>query len=246
MYLSKQLIIDLHISRYDGDLTIRLSSGLSIRVPNNQFLVPYVEIARNGTRVTNDTRIDFLLNGIGKNKTATLGRYFLTAAYLMVNHDANTFTLWQANPSTGSSSLVPIIEESTHQSCAGSSDGGGVTTTTPSSTATPDQPSSISIGAIVGGVVGGVVGLAGLAVAVFLIVRRRRKRLSAQSVEHLDNNTDEHPKPNVLTEMPHDSLPHEVEGPGLQPGAHQASGPRQSSFAARGPVYELDGHGQTS
>ncbi|KAK0724411.1 hypothetical protein B0H67DRAFT_680020 [Lasiosphaeris hirsuta] len=38
----------------------------------------------------------------------TLGRYFLTGAYLMFNHDAEEFTLWQANPSERTS-LTPVV-----------------------------------------------------------------------------------------------------------------------------------------
>ncbi|KAK7719695.1 hypothetical protein SLS64_001874 [Diaporthe eres] len=137
----------LHIVGYDGDLTIRLSSGLSIRIPNSQFLVPYVEIARDGTRVSNDSLVDLLVNSIGGNRTATLGRYVLTAAYFMVDYDANTFMLWQANPSSGSPNLVPVVEESTGQSCTTSSGGGGgATTNTPSTPATADPQPAVRAG----------------------------------------------------------------------------------------------------
>lgn len=238
----------LHIVGYDGDLTIRLSSGLSIRIPNSQFLVSYVEVARDGTRVSNDSLVDLLVNSIGGNRTATLGRYFVTAAYLMVDHDANTFTLWQANPSSGRPNLVPVVEESTGQSCATSSGGGGgATTNTPSTPATADPPSSISTG------------LAAVAVAVFLILRRRRKksavRAGDQPVESLDDSADERARPDVLTEMPDASptpemvatdLYPEMDGPTLHLEGHRASGPQQSSSTAGRPVYELGGYGRTS
>lgn len=241
-------------------MTIRLSSGLSIRIPNSQFLVPYVEIARDGTRVSNDSLVDLLVNSIGGNRTATLGRYFLTAAYLMVDHDANTFTLWQANPSTGRPNLVPVVEESTDQSCATSSGGGGgATTNTPSTPATADPPSSISTGAVVGIAIGSVAGLAAVVVAAFLVLRRRRKKPAAraggQPVESLYDSADERARPDVLTEMPDDSptpemvgtdLYPEMDGSALHLGGHRVSGPQQSSYAAGRPVYELGGYGQTS
>lgn len=248
--------------RYDGDLTIRLSSGLSIRVPNSQFLVPYVEIARGGKRVSNDSLVDLLVNSIGGNRTTTLGRYFLTAAYLIVDHDANTFTLWQANLSSGRPNLVPVIEQSTDQSCATTSSGqcgGGDMTNTPSISATADPPSSMSTGIVVGIAVGTVAGLAAVAVAVFLILRRPRKkpavRADDQPVESLDDSADERARPDVLTEMPDDSPTPEMVGTDLYPemdgstlhlGGPRESGPQQSSHAAGRPVYELGGYGRAS
>ncbi|KAI0542327.1 hypothetical protein GGR58DRAFT_497311 [Xylaria digitata] len=49
-------------------------------------LVPYVD--RSGTRVFNTVY----------DNPSTLGCYFPTGAYLMMDHDAGTFTIWQANP----------------------------------------------------------------------------------------------------------------------------------------------------
>ncbi|KAI7775272.1 hypothetical protein LA080_007072 [Diaporthe eres] len=243
-----------------------LHCGLSIRVPNSQFLVPYVEIAHGGKRVSNDSLVDLLVNSIGGNRTATLGRYFLTAAYLMFDHDANTFTLWQANPSPGRPNLVPVIEQSTDQSCATTSSGqggGGDMINTPSISATADPPLSISTGAVVGIAVGSVAGLAAVAVAVavavFLILCRRRKkpvvRAGDQRVESLDNSADERARPDVLTEMPDDSPTPEMVGTDLYPemdgstlhlGGPRESGPQQSSHAAGRPVYELGGYGRAS
>lgn len=57
------------------------------------------------------------MNGV-TSQPATLGRYFFTSAYLMVNHDANSFTLWQANPSN-KSSLVRVFDEETADTCSG-------------------------------------------------------------------------------------------------------------------------------
>ncbi|KAL1850732.1 hypothetical protein Daus18300_012810 [Diaporthe australafricana] len=224
---------------YNGDLTIRLSNGPSIRVPNTQFLVPHVDIADNGTRVTNDTQVDFLFNNAEGSRVATLGRYFLTAAHLMVNHDANTFTLWQAAPYTSEPVLVPVIGESENQSCSSIDD-----SSIPSHTT-----SSISVGAVAGAAVGGVAVAAAIAIAVFLTVRRRRRnRLAARPgpVEHSGNNTDEYTKPYVLSEMPHEVRPQEMEEPQLQREGYRVSEYRQVSPTARRPVYEMDGYGQAS
>lgn len=123
----------------------------------------------------NNSLVDLLINSTGGEGdwTSTLGRCFLTAAYLMFDHDSNTFTLWQANPSTGTPNLVLVLDgEWTEQSCAvngNSGDGGGgATTSTPSTAETADTPPPISIGAVVGIAIGGVGGLAAVAVALFL------------------------------------------------------------------------------
>ncbi|KAL2280627.1 hypothetical protein FJTKL_12344 [Diaporthe vaccinii] len=88
---------------FDGDITISLSSGLSVTVQNDQFLTPFVQIGYDGARFLNESIKELLINPT--DQPPTLGRYFLTAAYLMVNHDSNTFTMWQGNPSS-SSNLV--------------------------------------------------------------------------------------------------------------------------------------------
>ncbi len=101
---------------FDGDLAIHFSSGLEIRVPNDQYIVPFVDINRNGSRYFNTSRREFLFNGLS-DQPATLGRYFLTSAYLMVNHDVGSFTLWKANP-TNSSTLVSVASNAAAQGCA--------------------------------------------------------------------------------------------------------------------------------
>ncbi|KAJ8119739.1 hypothetical protein ONZ43_g3375 [Nemania bipapillata] len=80
---------------FDGDMTISLSSGLEVRIPNNQYLVPYVDVDRNGSRIFNNSQHELLvaISYAKYDAPRTLGRYFFTGAYLMVNHDAGTFTI---------------------------------------------------------------------------------------------------------------------------------------------------------
>ncbi|RGP68844.1 peptidase aspartic [Fusarium sporotrichioides] len=147
---------------FDGDITFHLDSGLQVRIPNDQYIVPFVDIDRSGARVTKPKTKELLMNGVA-NQPATLGRYFLTAAYLMVNHDAGTFTLWQGNP-TQRSKLVKVFDQDTADKCG--KDAAGVVQPTVSTSATPkeekegepaDQPESSSSpsGAIIGGAVAG-------------------------------------------------------------------------------------------
>jgi LPXTG-motif cell wall-anchored protein len=161
-----------------------LSNGLSIRIPNSQLITPAVEVDRNGSRTVDRSKRELLMGGVGDQPT-TLGRYFFTAAYLMVDHDARTFTMWQANPTT-KTNLVPVVRKTTNSAdgdCGndGSGNGGsggndgagqGGTTTTPSS--------SVSTGTIAGAAVGGIAGLVVIAALVVFFLRRKRKQQKAQ------------------------------------------------------------------
>ncbi|KAF4949360.1 hypothetical protein FSARC_13491, partial [Fusarium sarcochroum] len=112
---------------FDGDITFHLDSGLQIRVPNDQYMVPSVNYQANGGRIQDPDTYELLIRGHNddaeshlQGMPALLGRYFLTAAYLMVNHDAGTFTLWQANPSN-SSKLVRVFDEEMGDKCGAKS-----------------------------------------------------------------------------------------------------------------------------
>jgi hypothetical protein len=173
-------------------LTFILSNGLQIRIPNNQLITPFIDVDRNGSRLVHQDRRELLVASVIDNPT-TLGRYFFTAAYLMVDHDAHTFTMWQANPST-KSNLVPVISKSadneesacggdggaggTGGSTGGDSTGstGGTTNGADSADERANGSSSPSTGAIVGAAVGGVAALGALAILVFGLVRRKKKR----------------------------------------------------------------------
>ncbi|KAJ0370495.1 hypothetical protein COL26b_010065 [Colletotrichum chrysophilum] len=166
---------------FDGDLTFYLSSGLQVRVPNNQYIVPYVDIERNGSRSISKSTKELLISGLS-DQPATLGRYFLTAAYLMVDHDSETFTMWQANPTTRSSLVKVTSDKSncgkpqtsrvavfpTSTATSGSDASGG-------SSSSGDQ-SGLSTGAIAGIAVGGVAGLAAVGLGIFCFLRAKKRK----------------------------------------------------------------------
>jgi hypothetical protein len=127
---------------------------------------------------------ELLMGGVSDNPT-TLGRYFFTAAYLMVDHDARTFTMWQANPTT-KTNLVPVMSKTingTSGECgddgSGSGSAGGNGAGGSADTATSSS-SSIGPGAIAGAAMGGVAGLAVIAALLVFFLRRRRKQQKAQ------------------------------------------------------------------
>lgn len=158
---------------------------------------PFVTIERNGSRIFNQSEREFLY-GVTSNQPSTLGRYFLTAAYLMVNHDENTFTLWQANPSTATD-LVPTISKDTVESCANVTTNGTVvvngTLTTepgasdtagsshPATDAKSEEQTGLSHGTLAGiavGIVSGVVILAGVA---WCMLRKKKRKQEPRPTE---------------------------------------------------------------
>ncbi|KAF5022906.1 hypothetical protein F66182_5025 [Fusarium sp. NRRL 66182] len=171
-----------------ADLTFQLESGLEIRVRNNQYAIPHVDIDKDGSRTFDQSKRDVLIRSVGDlgDKIGLLGRYFLTAAYLMVNHDAGTFTLWQAN-ATNETSLVRVFDEDMGKKCA------NVTGVIQPSATISDIPSSTtatereeedddaeesgekpSDGAVIGGSVAGAVVGVTLIVLGFLYFKNRR------------------------------------------------------------------------
>lgn len=161
---------------------------------NDQFLTPFVQIGYDGARFLNESIKELLINPT--DQPPTLGRYFLTAAYLMVNHDSNTFTMWQGNPSS-SSNLVTVMSEKAAESCgnvSGVVQPSATADTTPSASATGSGDSSPSgsgtnpsTGAIAGGTVGGVALLAAVALAAFFLLRKRRQKPSQPMHELSDD-----------------------------------------------------------
>lgn len=175
------------------------------------------------------------MNGVA-NQPATLGRYFFTAAYLMVNHDAGTFTLWQGNP-TERSKLVRVFDQDTADKCGKDATGIVQPTASAASGEKKDrepmdrsEASSPPSGGVIGGAVaGGVVGVALICLAAFFFLRYKRKT----KIEDQPLATDTYlqdDKNNVLTWSP----PQEM--PGSKPMPVEMHG--QSQF-----VYELDGGG---
>jgi hypothetical protein len=230
-------------------VTFILSNGLQIRIPNNQLITPFVEVDRNGSRLVHQDKRELLMSVATDNPT-TLGRYFFTAAYLMVDYDAHTFTMWQANPSA-KSSLVPVVSrpsEDRGSECGG--DGGGTTSEAAVGT------TSISTGAIVGAALGAAAALGGATGLIFFFLRRRkRKPMMARMLPSSDSSEVNTGGPDKTYRMTNKSEQQEhQELPGLlyaprelhwTPAFRNGSGTWTNSDTSRrsGVTYELDGTG---
>lgn len=229
--------------RYPGDLTIAFNSGLNIKVPNEVLVVPDQYIGPDGAVQNNNSADVVLLGplaGENANDPPIIGMQFLSAAYLMVDLDARTFTLWQANPTTetnlvsvgGTCSEKPAVNSgsgnsTTSSNSTGSSNGTADGGSTQASAAASPSPSSSGIptGTIVGAVIGSALGAALIAAGlVFVILRRRRSNRSLNSSDVALTETERKPSVSHTHDWyqdnppgPHEAMSNQVvEFPGFQ------------------------------
>lgn len=110
------------------------------------------------------------------DQPATLSRYFLNTTYLMVDQDEGTFTLWQANPSSGST-LIPIMGSAAEAACQNGIDGQtSPNSTTSDSGTSPTNPPQLSGGSIAGITVGCAAAASLIGGAIFLLRRFHTKK----------------------------------------------------------------------
>ncbi|KAL8903486.1 MAG: hypothetical protein Q9207_003899 [Kuettlingeria erythrocarpa] len=159
---------------YDGDMTIIISPGLEVRIPNHQLVSPDYHFDAEGSLTEpNSTVRELLFNslqGDNGNDMPVLGRPFLSSSYLFVDNDRQEFTLWPGNPTATEEQIVPVGATGT---CA------PVVDTPISPAASPTQVSTgpstdnkaINNGAVAGIVVGS---LAGLVLLSFILIRYLR------------------------------------------------------------------------
>jgi len=163
---------------YQGDMTIRFQTGLSIRIPNNQIVAPHTGVNMTTGFIdvnpaSPDLTIDSLQD-VEATKMAHLGWGFLSSAYVHVNQDAGQFYLWAANP-TADQDLVAVDATGNDVTsfCAANSP---ATTSAPPTSASPTSTATIA-GAVAGSVVG-VAAVGGLACWLF---KRRRSAAAAKN-----------------------------------------------------------------
>ncbi|GAP84760.1 putative peptidase aspartic [Rosellinia necatrix] len=181
---------------FDGDMTISLSSGLNVRIPNNQYLVPYVTVDRSGTRVFNTSQREFLFNDVYDNPS-TLGRYFLTGAYLMVNHDAGTFTMWAANP-VREHTLVSVGSTDAGTNCDNSTQPGSS-----SDGSNTSASATLSAGRIAGVVIGAVAAFVIIGAGMYFFYARRRERSKVSDTTNPSNASPGEKDASGAPEQPH-------------------------------------------
>ncbi|XTI92633.1 acid protease [Cenococcum geophilum] len=179
-------------SVYQGDITFTLNSGVTIRVPNSQFVLPDRDTNLDGRPFANTSISEVLINptqDADSKDLPLLGRQFLTSAYVMLDQDANTFTIWQANPTTNID-LVPIVSDSILSACNSSIPASTSSTSSPA----PINHSELKAGAIAGIAIGAVFAVGALGFAIFYWRRRRVKYSGANNFP---------PQPDYSSKPPH-------------------------------------------
>ena len=182
----------LILCSYDGDLSFTIDPNLNIRIPNHQLVVPEYNYSSNGQRYyTNATETTILIYdnvGINENDLPTLGKPFLSSAYLLVDNDRQSFTLWEAQPNMTQDlvSLGPPICSNTPHSAPTASP-------TSTSAALPSSAptilsSGLSKSTIAGIVIGGSIAVATAIGAILFIARTRRHKQTQQS-QAIGNST---------------------------------------------------------
>lgn len=178
---------DLLLQRFDGNLSITFSSGLSLSVTNAQFISPDITIDQTtGALTTNSTRPVIAINALqdaNAGDIITIGRNFFSAAYVMANYDTGLFTLWAAatgqdQPQTNLVAVNAAGAEIESFCVVGNGTatvtaGGAIADPTDNPTSTPAPNGSGSrVGRIAGGVVGSVVGIVVLSAVGLVLVKR--------------------------------------------------------------------------
>lgn len=86
-------------------MTLILDQGFQFRISNDLLVLPEETVSSDGTYQRNTSAPGIQLTptfDINVNDVPWIGRPFFSAAYLMVDLDAGTWTLWQANATTDS------------------------------------------------------------------------------------------------------------------------------------------------
>jgi len=180
-------------------------------------VVPDVGFTQEGRlAITNDSVREVLINsltGANKNDLPLIGRSFLSSAYLLVDNDHRQFSLWQSNPTTNQSlvalgpspcaSSPPIVSSS-----ASTSSIAAQSSAPPSTTGKPTAASQPASKGAIGGIVVGVGALVLLVAMAIFVMRRRRARLRSIKTQELHGADNKHVPPemgadqNPAQEMP--------------------------------------------
>jgi hypothetical protein len=246
-------LISAHLANvhsYQGSLIVVFDDGLELTIPNELLVVPEKLIDDSGEVQVNSTFAEVLIQPTSEdneNDTPRIGKQFFSSTYLFVDHDAGTFTVWQAN-STSDTRLVSVGGDCDTKKTQGTTVSSSTAGVPPEATGSPqtdthatsttldsDQDSkSLSTGVIAGIAVGAAGSLAVIA-AIILCFMRRKKR-NQQSEKHILSDNSAH--------VDHKSIPYSPVDTRYE--LHNVA---TSELAAAQDARELDGveskHGYT-
>ncbi|KAG7009454.1 hypothetical protein G7Y79_00002g005690 [Physcia stellaris] len=144
---------------YEGDLTLSISPGLNIVIPNHQLKVPNCSYSPLGENIQSNSstirEVLLSLSGVNTNGMPRLSRSFLTSAHLLVDQDNLVFTFAKVKATTDQI-LVEIApstcEEAEVASTSGSTTSNTANAPTEATTHQDDHKGVIAV-AVVGGTI---------------------------------------------------------------------------------------------
>ncbi|KAJ5908059.1 hypothetical protein N7495_000741 [Penicillium taxi] len=167
-----------------------LGNGLSVRIPNNQLVVPDLSIDKTSGAVTyNYTDPDLLLLSLQSTNSddmTTLGRNFFTSAYLMVNHDTSQYTLWAANATTEKALVAVDGNNQVYKDLCTVDTASPLSPSTTTTTTSSKSQNGLSSAEIAGIVVGSVAGVALVLGTLLFSNVRRKPKLNRWKLEAMD------------------------------------------------------------
>lgn len=222
-------LMDHAAPRFDGGLAIALSNGLSANIANKQLVVVDRWNDEEGEIQYDAKYMEVLINRLKDFSPGLLpriGSAFFSAAYLMVDQDAEEFSLWEIEPDNQygfkSDGQLGLMEQQLVPICTAKDERLAIQ---PGSADAEDgnfQEKStnnpLSRGAIVGIAVGALSGAAFLGTLLFFLIRRlvfhkHNGKLSRPAGNELDSRPTVlhtspkeiwgNEKPAVRHEMPH-------------------------------------------
>lgn len=163
-------------------MTLEINNAFSVKVPNNVFVQPLITINEDGSIFTNNSfeQVRIIAAPGDEGDTFILGRPFFSAAYLSVDYDANTFSLWQAKATSDSDLQVFGGNCSSMPATNNNSNSGNDEQTSQSGSA---EDRGMSSGAIAGIAVGCALFAASVGALITLFSFRIRRRRSAKRAD---------------------------------------------------------------
>ncbi|EUC27916.1 hypothetical protein COCCADRAFT_41476 [Bipolaris zeicola 26-R-13] len=168
---------------YYGGLTIQLQNSISVKIPNTELVVPDTYIASNGAVQTNTSVRNVVINSLqsyNSNDLPVLGRLFMSSAYIMVNQEAERFSVWQASIGSRTPDVVAVDKQNNMVSEFCTNSTGKSIDAAPSPTSSgnilvPQNEAPKLSGSLIGGIVAGALGgFAILGAIGFILYRRQR------------------------------------------------------------------------
>ena len=182
------LLYDTDQPVFGGNITITLNTELKITITNEQLVTTdsYVDDDKIGFSDTSREILVGYTDGQANEDIWYLGQPFLTAAYLLVNHDESKFHVWQ-NKVTDEEEYHAVQPSGTECKSEAAAPDAAKQTTSPDGDGQSSEKESggLSGGAIAGIVVGVVVGVALVAGAIgFMLYRRKQAGKASAAPEN--------------------------------------------------------------